>query len=186
MLSIGMIGPSLLLQQNRRIFQQHDADAFPLRTSQQLEKIDGLLITGYRPEDYARQLYRLRAPVKRCTDTISFLGVAAGAAALSQNHPLALMNCRAQYHPVTSGTASMLDVPCFSRSRFTAYFWPDIRFFDLAPSLGILCHHPRRGPVIIRQGDILACSYLAEWTEQKEIYHYWLEMVEALKNNREI
>ena len=186
MLSIGMIGPPLLLQQNRRIFQQRDTEAFPLRTAQQLQKIDGLLITGCRPEDYACQLYRLRTSIKCCADSFALFGIAAGAAALGQNQLLPLLNCRTYCQKASAFTTSLLDVPCFQKSRFAAFFQPKICFADLAPSLGILCHHPLHGPVIIRQGDILACSYLAEWTEPKEIYQYWLEMVETLKNSREI
>ncbi len=195
MLQIGMIGPPLLLRQNRDILQQEQfqeklvekpVHAFPVRTAQQIDAIDGLLITGYRPEDYARQLYHLRTPVQSCADQLSLFGIAAGAAALGQNHLLPLMGCKTQYQPAVSCTTSLLEVPCFDRDRFAALFLPDVRFRDLAPSMGVLCHHPHRGPVIVRQGDMLACTYVAEWTAQKEIYQYWLEMVTALKNSHEM
>ena len=187
MLQIGMIGPLSLLRQNYEILrnQAEPADAFPLRTAQQLQNIDGLLITGCRPEDYANQLYRFRSPVKSCADHISLLGIAAGAAALSEHYFLSLLHCQTRYHFSPRITTSILEVPVFSDSRFSALFMPDIQFSSLAPNLGILCQHPHRGPVIIRQGDILVCSYMAEWTAQKEIYRYWLEMVTALKNSRE-
>ncbi len=194
MLHIGMIGPPLLLRQNAEIFQQDifqqdrfepPIEAYPVRTAQQIAKLDGLLITGWRPEQYAQQLYRLRAPVKEQTDNLSLLGIAAGAAALGENQLLPLLHCQTRYQPTSSYSTSVLDIPSFRRDRFAAFFLPDIQFSELAPSLGVLCHHPLRGPVMIRQGDILACSYMAEWTAQKEIYQYWLEMVTALKNSRE-
>ena len=38
--------------------------------------------------------------------------------------------------------------------------------------------------IVVRQGNYLACSYVAELTPQPYIYNYWLEMVAALKNSR--
>ncbi len=194
MLHIGMIGPPLLLRQNAEIFQQElfqqeqfqpPIEAFPVRTAQQLAKLDGLLITGQRPEDCAQQLYRLHTALKEQRDTLSLLGIAAGAAALGENQLLPLLHCQTLCKPTPCYSTSMLEVPCFARNRFAAWFLPEVRFFDLAPCMGVLCQHPHRGPVIIRQGDVLACSYMAEWTAQKEIYQYWLEMVTALKNSQE-
>ncbi len=191
MLHIGMIGPSGLLQQNQSIFSQQtvsyaqEIHSFPLQSVQQIPALDGLLITGHHPCDYARQLFRFQRPILSRADSLSFFGISAGASALGKQQLLPLLNCKTSYQAGYCCTTSMLDVPCFSRSRFTALFLPEIHFYEPGPSLGILCHHPRRGPVILRQGDILVSAYTAEWTPQKEIYSYWLDMVLTLKNSRE-
>ena len=185
MISIGMIGPPVLLQRNREILQQQQIQAFSIIKETQLTQIDGLLITGWRQEDYAKQLNRLRAPVKSRIHELSLLGIAAGAAALGQNNLLAVMNCDVLCRPSCTFSTSILEMPGFTENRSAAIFCPEIQFINLAPSLGILCQHPRHGPVIVRQGDVLACSYIAEWTAHPHIYHYWLEMVAALKNSRD-
>ena len=191
MLSIGMIGPQTLLQENQNIFRQQTIasmqyiDSFPLRNARQIPDLDGLLITGHHPCDYARTLYRFQRPILSRKDSLSFLGISAGASALGKNSVLPLLNCKTSYQAGYCCTTSILEVPCFSRSRFTAYFLPAVYFYEPGPNLGILCHHPRRGPVILRQGDILVANYTAEWTPQKEIYTYWLNMVQTLKNSRE-
>ena len=192
MLSIGMIGPPVLLQQNQNILSQQiiapvqDICSFPLQNARQIAELDGLLITGRQPCDYARILCRLQQPLLARKDSLSIFGISAGASAFGKKQLLPLLNCRTSYEPCYRCTTSILDVPCFSISRFTAFFLPEVRFYEPGPSLGILCHHPRRGPVIMRQGDILVANYMAEWTPQKEIYTYWLNMVLALKNSREI
>lgn len=191
MLSIGMIGPPALLQQNQKIFSQQTGvptqpiHAFPLQNTRQIADLDGLLITGFQPHDYARELFRLRASLLSRAESLSFFGISAGASALGKNQLLPLLNCKTCCEARCGCTTSILDVPCFSHSRFAAFFLPAVHFYETGPNLGILCHHPLRGTVILRQGDILVSSYAAEWTPQKEIYDYWLNMVWMLKNSRE-
>lgn len=191
MLSIGMIGPQALLQQNQDILSQQsitlmqDIHSFPLQNTRQIPELDGLLITGHHPCDYTRALYRFHRSILLRKDSLSLFGISAGAAALGQNSLLPLLNCKTSYQAVYCCTTSILEVPCFSHNRFAAFFLPAVHFYDPGPSLGILCHHPLRGPVILRQGDILVSNYITEWTPQKEIYRYWLDMVQTLKNSRE-
>ena len=191
MLSIGMIGPPVLLQQNQKIFSQQTSfftqsiHSFPLQNTRQISALDGLLITGFHPHDYARELFHFRSHLLSRADSLSFFGICAGASALGKNQLLPLLNCKTFCEARCSCTTSILEVPCFSRSRFAAFFLPAVHFYETGPNLGILCHHPLRGPVILRQGDILVSSYAAEWTPQNEIYDYWLNMVWMLKNSRE-
>ena len=190
MLSIGIIGPPLLLHQNRTILQQavtnaEDIAVIPLRQPRQMPSLDGLLITGWRLEDYARQLFPLRSAIGQNAERLSLFGIAAGAVALGRPN-LAVMDFTATCHPAPAFTAAMLDVPGFAQNRFAAVFLPRLCFTALAPSLGILCEKSCYGPVVIRQGNHLACSYLAELTPPYEIYRYWLQMVADLQNSREL
>lgn len=185
MLHIGMIGPDFLLQCNQTIFRQQQADAFALQHLQQLQQIDGLLITGWQPSHYTRQLQRWKQPIIQRIDTISILGISAGTAALGRNNLLSVMDCDIFCQPAAAFTTAVLEIPSMTQTRFSACFYPQIRFCSLAPCLGILCQHSRHGPVIVRQGNLLACSYVAEQTANNAIYGYWLEMVAALKNSQD-
>ncbi len=185
MLHIGMIGPDFLLQRNHEIFQQQQVDAFAITDSQQIAQIDGLLITGWQPAHYTKQLQQLQFSITQCADALSLLGISAGIAALGRNNPLAVMDCDIFCQPAPAFTTAVLEMPGITQQRFPAWFFPQIRFCNLAPCMGILCQHSRHGPVIVRQGNFLACSYVAERTANNAIYHYWLEMVAALKNSRD-
>lgn len=185
MLKIGMIGPDFLLQCNQTIFRQQQADAFALQHLQQLQQIDGLLITGWNYGQYLQPLKRLRNVILSRQEQLALLGIAAGAAALGKNGVLSVMDCHITQQAAQQLTTAILEIPGFSPSRFTATFLPEVRFSHLAPNLGVLCRDNRRGPVVVRQGNILACSYVAELTPRRCLYDYWLDMVATLKNSND-
>lgn len=186
MLKIGMVGPEFLLRHNAKIFQQQQIQAIPIFTEKQLQQIDGLLITGWKNTDYLWQLQQLRPVVYQCAQQISLLGIAAGASALGRRGFFAVMDSNVSLKPGRHLTTEILEMPGFTTDRFTACFLPDVRFTNLAPNLGILCQDQQRGPIVVRQGNHLACAYAAELTPQPYLYSYWLEMVAALKNSRRI
>lgn len=186
MLKIGMIGPDFLLRHNARIFQQQQINATPICTEKQLNQIDGLLITGWKNTDYLWQLQQMRPIIYERAQQISLLGIAAGATALGKKGFFSSMDCNVTLRSGRHLTTAILEMPGFTSDRFTACFLPDVRFQNLAPNLGILCQDQKRGPIVIRQGNHLACAYVAELTPQPYLYSYWLEMVAALKNSRRI
>lgn len=186
MLKIGMIGPDFLLRHNARIFQQQQINAISIYTEKQLQQIDGLLITGWKNTDYLWQLQQLRPVIDQRAQEISLLGIAAGATALGKKGFFSVMDYNASLKSGHHLTTAILEMPGFTTDRFTACFLPEVRFHNLAPNLGILCQDQKRGPIVIRQGNNLACSYVAELTPQPYLYSYWLEMVAALKNSRRI
>lgn len=186
MLKIGLIGPHYLLKRNMEIFQQQQAKAIPVQKEQQLTQIDGLLITGWKPADYNWQLQQLGPALQQALPHLSLLGIAAGAVCLGHKKYCAVMDCDIALqtgHPLTTAT---LEMPGVTDYRFTACFLPEVRFTNLAPNLGVLCQDQNRGPVVVRQGNYLACSYVAELTPRPYVYSYWLEMVTALKNSAKI
>lgn len=184
MLKIGMFGPDYLLRRNEELFQQQQIKATPIRNEQQLAQIDGLLITGWKTSDYLRQLKRFHTTLQQVLPQISLLGIAAGAVCFGRSGFCPVMDCDITLQPGHHLTTAILEIPGFSEDRFTACFLPELRFRNLAPNLGILCQDQKRGPIVVRQGNHLACSYVAEITPQPYLYRYWLEMVAALKNSR--
>lgn len=184
MLKIGMIGPEFLLRRDQEFFYEQQIRAAAITTARQLEGLDGLLITGWRRSDYLWQLRRLQPELSRRAESLSLLGVAAGAQALGRGGLLPVLDCRVTLRAGRQITTAALEMPGFVQERFTAAFLPEVRFSELAPNLGVLCRDQRRGPVVVRQGDHLACGYVAELTPRPHIYSYWLEMVAALKNSK--
>ena len=183
MLKIGLLGPNYLLKRNEEILQQQQSKAVPIRNGQQLAQMDGLLITGWKPTDYLWRLQRLGPALQQALPRLSVLGIAAGAVCLSRQNYCAVMDCDITLHASHPLTTATLEMPAVTDYRFTACFLPELRFTNLAPNLGVLCQEQIRGPVVVRQGNYLACSYVAELTPQPYVYRYWLEMVAALKNS---
>ena len=184
MLKIGMLGPDYLRKRNGDIFQQQQIKAITVYNEQQLSHIDGLLITGWNTSGYIRPLQRLLPSIQQQLPQLSVFGIAAGAVSLGRNGPLSAMDCDITMHSARQLTTASLEMPGYLQNRFTACFLPQIQFKNLAPNLGILCQDQKNNPIVVRQGNYLACSYVAELTPQPYIYNYWLDMVAALKNSR--
>lgn len=181
MLKVGVIGPSFLLNKNKEILQEKNCQVVALNEGRKLKEVDGIIITGWYERHYSFKLNCWREQLERMKkENVVFWGIAHGAVALSKSGRLRLMDCTAIAHS-TPLTQIPLEIPSLEHRRFSAYFLSDIRFADLAPNLGVLCRDKKRGPVILRQGNYLASSYVAELTDKTYLYDYWLEMVLSAK-----
>ena len=185
MLKIGLIGPDFLLQRDEMVFRQQQIKTVRIQDGAQMQQIDGLLLTGWKSSDYLHNIKRLAPSFLKYRSQISLLGIAVGAAAMGRGGILPVMDCNIVSRPGRSVATAILEMPSFTQERFTAVFLPEVRFTALAPNLGIVCRNGKREPVVVRQGNDLACGYVAELTAQPYLYHYWLEMVAALKNSKD-
>lgn len=161
---------------------RNDVRAEVVTDGSRLRKLDGLLITGWQESHYLPCLRLMQRELCPCKEQLSVLGIAHGAAALGHNGFLKVMDFHAKVKSNGQVTGAVLNLPCYDHTRFMACFVPEVTFIEIAPNLGVLCEDRKRGPIILRQGNHLSCSYVAELTKQQFIYDYWLEMVEAMKN----
>ena len=113
-------------------------------------------------------------------ENMVMLAIAHGSIAMGQKGRLKLMDYWSTTLPAAPAYIP-LEISSLDHVRFTACFLPDIRFTHVAPNLGILCYDKQRGPIILRQGNYLACNYVAELTKKTYLYDYWLEMVLSAK-----
>lgn len=194
-LRIGMIGPPALLRQNRLRLQTIPKTAeqyktlhiiaAPLYHARQIALLDGLLITGWQEDAIQRPLYPLRHTLANYRDTISFWGIAYGAAMLGENGILPIIDCEINAQPGSALTTAILEFPAERPKRFVATFLPTVHFSSPAPNLAILCENDAREIVAVRQGNHMVCSFIAEWTRQDFFYCYWLEMLLRQKEERQ-
>ena len=172
---IGFIGSAALGEKDRAVFAQLGQQLEVLTQPEQLAAVEGVWHSLVRTEEL-RPLYNWRQAI-RCRTDLAVMGAALGAYALGQNGPLGLMDyracCREEHHL----TAELLRIPSWEDHRLTAVFGPEVRFQQIAPNLGIVCQTIERGPVVLRQGNFLAASFLPEETADRAIYRYFLEMV---------
>ena len=198
-LQIGMMGHTVLIQQNLLRFQQIQQEwspvtsiqiiAAPINRETRLQDLDGLLITGLCCPSLQKRfwpLYAKMAGMHTC-ETLSLWGNAAGAALLGNNQCVSAIDCNITCKDSTRVTTSVLELPGNDHiaNRFTAYFLPKINFVNPAPNIGILCLDTCHGIQAVRQGNHLATGFVAELTPQPYIYHYWLNMLIDLKKSRE-
>ena len=181
MLNIGIIGPDFLVNKNKEILQEKNCLVIDLQEKKQLRQVDGIIITGWKEKDYEFKIKQWVKELKMIEkEGTVILGIAHGAVAMGQNGRLKLMDYWTKSLPIIPKYLP-LEISSLDHVRFTAYFLLDIRFIQVAPNLGILCSDKQYGAVILRQGNYLACSYVAELTNKTYLYDYWLEMVLSAK-----
>ena len=178
---IGLIGSAVLREKDQAVFSQLGQQTEQVTQPEQLAALDGLWLAAVHAEEL-RFLYNWRQALHSQTD-LAVMGAALGAYALGQNGPLGLMDYRACYREEHHLTAELLRIPSWEDHRLTAVFGPEVRFQQIAPNLGIVCQTIERGPIILRQGNFLAASFLPEETADRAIYHYFLEMVRRSGGN---
>lgn len=190
-LQIGLIGPPTLLRydilqlQEVQLYEQNPIPVHisfrPIYHPIQIADIDGLLITDWHYPSLCRRLYPLQKSILHRQEQLSLWGIAAGAAAMSRNNLLPLLNCTIVSHTRSQLNTAILELPGLNSGRFVGYFVPDVVFSEPGPNLGILCQNQTYGTVAIRQGNHLASGFAAELTPRCALYPYWLEMVASLK-----
>ena len=172
---IGIIGQVTLTHKSQMIFAKLGQQIYPLRQMEELAYLDGLWISSCQAQ-ILKDLQHWRQPLQKQTH-LAIMGAALGAVALGQNGGLAMMDYQARYKEAIHQTAELLRIPSWNDHKLTAVFGPEIYFEQIAPNLGILCQTAERGPIILRQGNFLAASFIPEESPDQSIYHYFLEMV---------
>ena len=180
-MKVGVIGPDFLVNKNRKILEKKDCQVISLQKEKEIKEVDGIIITGWQEKHYSCKINLLSKQLKKMEkENLVIFAIAHGAVAMGQKGRLKLMD----YWTVSMPAALSylpLEISSLDHVRFTACFLSDIRFTKVAPNLGILCCDKQKGPIILRQGNYLACSYAAELTNKTYLYDYWLEMVLSAK-----
>ncbi len=177
-MNIGLLGADDLCKRNEIIFSEIDCETLLIHKETDLEQIDGLWLSAWRPMQLARLLPLQKTLAQEMRKGLTIAASGAASCFLGQNGSLKLMNYKSYFRPQKTMTYRLLNVPSWPKQRFCAAFGAEIRFFALAPNLGIISKDTK-GPVIIRQGNFLACSFLPEWTKEQEIYHYFRLMTNS-------
>ena len=142
-----------------------------------LEGLDGLILSGLDSRDWpglAQLINALRAPVWRQRP---LLADGWGCHLLAKNQS-ALMDCSLSSRLSGRYSAELVLAPSWETERLVAVFAGEMIFSDIAPNIAVLAHNKRRGAVLLRQGNTLACGFLTACTKNKEIYRYFGRMLE--------
>lgn len=176
---IGFMGQKALLLKNQTIFAKLGHQICYPKRPEELAQLDGLWLSTCQTKEWVEwQTWR---QMLQNQPQLAVMGAVLGAVALAQNGPLALMDYQANYIETAHHTAELLRIPSWNDHRLTAIFGPKIRFDQIAPNLGVICQTADRGPIILRQGNLLAVSFIPEETADQSIYHYFLEMARKSK-----
>ncbi len=163
-------------------------EAPEIRLPSQLDKLDGLIIPGGESTTIIRLMtdYGLYEPIKRlATHGFPVFGTCAGTIVLSKvaddlpYPPLGVLGIEVQRNGFGRQVDSFeaeLSVPAIG-DNFHGIFIraPVIRHVD--PGVDVLCQLGDGNPVAVRQGNLLACTFHPELTDDPRFHGYFLSLV---------
>jgi 5'-phosphate synthase pdxT subunit len=173
-----------------RMLRGLGADAREVRTPDQLDRLDALVIPGGESTTIMKAIERdglepaIRAHVESGR---AVLGTCAGMIVLDREH-LGLIDARARRNAFGRQLASFeadLEVDGLGPDPIRAVFirapWID----EHAPSVDVLASYDGH-PVVVRQGAILACAFHPELTEDSRIHALLMAIVSARSEREEV
>ena len=172
---VGLSGNSSLIAKEQQFLTALGLDCLPLQNDADWQLIDSLVISGLSIRDWPNP-EKIAANLKNpCWHRRPVLADGWGCVFLDKNIS-GILNCRILERPSFARHTELIHIPSWEKERTLAFFAPDIYFTSIAPNIAVLAHNKSRGPVIIRQGNVLAMSFLSVLSRNPEIYHYYRRM----------
>jgi len=172
---IGRLGAKEFFAYDVAHFAHWGAECISLKEPRQLSAVDGLLLSAEFPEQLALNRHWCRAILQHAQQNLPIWGCGYGAYLLAKGKSVPLLDCRARFVRRSTETVLLLTVPLWEE-RFAVRCSRQVRLEQPAPNLAVLAKS-KEEPVILRQGNVLACTFLPCQTNYGGMYGYFIEMV---------
>ncbi len=188
-MKIGVLALQGAFAEHVAVLRQLGIEARPVRLPRHLKDLDGLVIPGGESTTMTNLMlsYNLRdAIARRAEQGWPVLGTCAGlillAAEVTDNTvlPVARMNIRVRRNAFGRQRESFetdLDIPVLGEAPFHAVFIRAPRIERVGEGVDVLATLPDGTPVAVRQGNLLACAFHPELTDDPRFHRYFVEAV---------
>lgn len=174
---IGLAGRRQFGEQHRQEMHHLGIECQWVSSPNDLDNFDGLILSGLNGSDWSNLPDLVNHLKKPIWQQRPILADGWACNILSKNKS-ALMDYHFSIHNRNKYTAELISVPSWETDRLVAVFSGFATFHDIAPNIAVLAHNKHRGAIILRQGNALACTFLAACTKNKEIYRYFKGILE--------
>lgn len=169
------------------------AEVSEVRLPSDLSRIEGLVIPGGESTSISLLMseYGLFAPLRQLAlSGFPLWGTCAGLVLLSSlskgSYPrtLGVMDVRVDrnaYGRQIDSFESELEVPVLGMQPFRGIFIRAPKISAVGPDVDVLCQQNGNGPVAVRQGNLLCCSFHPELACDLRFHQYFVEMVKGAK-----
>jgi pyridoxal 5'-phosphate synthase pdxT subunit len=188
-LRIGVLAAQGDFAAHARVLRSLGADPVEVRTAEQLEGLDGLVIPGGESTTISKAIERdgLEAAIRaHAGGGRPVLGTCAGMIVLDRDH-LELMDTVARRNAFGRQLNSFeaeLEVEGLGPDPVRAVFirapWIEHR----GPEVDVLASYEGH-PVVVREGDMLACAFHPELTDDSRLHALFMAMVTAARERAE-
>jgi 5'-phosphate synthase pdxT subunit len=190
---VGVLALQGAFREHRRVLEDLGCEAVEVRTVDDLEKVDGLIIPGGESTAIGKLLQSagLGDKIKElAAQNFPIFGTCAGMILLSkqidesEQYRLGLMDTVVRRNAFGRQIASFetdLDIPALGSAPVRAVFIRAPYIQEVAPNVGILAEYDGK-IVFVRQGNMLASAFHPELTPDHRVHQYFLDIVDEQKS----
>jgi pyridoxal 5'-phosphate synthase pdxT subunit len=185
MMSIGILAAQGDFAAHARVLRSLDATALEVRTAEQLDGLDGLVIPGGESTTISKAISRdgLEGPIRAHAEGgRPVLGTCAGMIVLDRDH-LGVMDTLARRNAFGRQLDSFeadLEVEGLGPDSLRAVFIRAPWIERHGPQVEVLASYEDH-PVVVRQGPLLACAFHPELTDDSRLHALFMAMVTAAR-----
>lgn len=188
-MEVGVLALQGAFREHRKLLKACGVSSREIRKPEQLKGLDGLIIPGGESTTIGKLMvaHGLIEPIKEMAEKgIPVFGTCAGLVLLAKdiqgsNQPrLGLMDMevvRNGFGRQVESFEADLDINALGFNPFRGVFIRAPYIEKIKPNIGILASYKDK-VVFARQGNLLACSFHPELTDDLRVHRYFLEMVE--------
>ncbi|MBO8170014.1 MAG: pyridoxal 5'-phosphate synthase glutaminase subunit PdxT [Thermoanaerobacteraceae bacterium] len=192
-MKIGILALQGAFREHRKVIESLGHTAVEVRKPEQLEGVDGIIIPGGESTTIGKLMidYSLLEPIRHMAQAgTPIFGTCAGMVLLakdikgSDQPRLGLMDVsvvRNGFGRQVDSFEEDINIDALGEKPFRAVFIRAPYIESISPQVGILAQLDRDRVVLARQGNLLACAFHPELTDDKRIHKYFLQMVKESK-----
>jgi 5'-phosphate synthase pdxT subunit len=192
---IGVLACQGAFAEHLEIFHQLGVSAFPVRLSDEIDGLDGLVLPGGESTTMSKLIreYDLIPPItKLCRDGIPVMGTCAGMILLANNvsstdgvAPLGVMDIdikRNAFGRQVDSFEADIPIPAIGAPPFHCIFIRAPLIERSGVGVEVLARLPDETAVAARQGNMIAMSFHPELTGDLRLHSYFLSIVDGGEN----
>lgn len=182
---IGVLAVQGDYQKHLEVLKQLNIDSAGVKTRQDLKRVDGLIIPGGESTTIMKMLNfaDMVDELKNFAEHKPVFGTCAGSIILAKNlsNPdlvtIGAMDITISRNAYGTQVDSFIDIVEFQGKKLEAVFIRAPKILETGDGVEVLIHHQQL-PVLVRQKNLLACTFHPELSEDDTIHKYFLSMFE--------
>lgn len=186
---IGVLSLQGAVSEHITMLNHLGVQAKEVRLPAQLNNLDGLIIPGGESTTMTRLMtgYNLAEPVKKlASQGFPIFGTCAGMILLAKRItdssliPLGVLDIEVQRNAFGRQKDSFetdLSIPVLGQENFRGIFIRAPLIIKVDPGVDVLCQLNGDKPTVVRQGNLLACAFHPELTDDLRFHDYFLSLV---------
>ena len=177
-MKIGIIAPEWLAQLNQKILHDLGINSVNIKESKDLEGVNGLILSAGLHKEINVIVTNLQQELLNLINQqIVIMGIGDGIKFLAKDGLLQAMGIKVASGYKLTPESIFVNIPSIENKRFASIYLNQSSIVEVDPNIGILSKDKSRGPLVVRQGNCIACTFMVELSSDFCLYRYFKKMI---------